>query len=156
MNWFDQLPRRDQIVLIIGVFFVTVVLVWSLVLNPLADSVVMNTQQYENAKRDLAEVKLLVAEFQQYQSNQGSNPQSFGSLDSVVTKAINQNQLAITTKTPSGNDRLTIRFDNANYEDIIQWLYDLETGQGVQVENLSLTASGQPGFVMASVRLRRN
>lgn len=157
MNWFNQLPRRDQMVLVVGGFIISVILIWVLVLDPLAKSVQRYSESYEYAKRDLAEVKSLAAEYKQYQAMQGQQSnQSSSSLDSLVTRAMNQNQLSFTSKTPSGNNRVTIRFDNAKYENMVQWLYDLEVGQGVQVENLTLTASGQPGYVLASVRLRKN
>lgn len=157
MNWFYQQSRRDQIALIIGGTAVLLCAIWLLLLAPLAKATNDYALRYEGAKRSLAEVKSLAAELQYQQSTQNKQAnRGRSNIGELVSRVTNANNLSLTSSNPSGIDRLSVRFDNAPYENLMQWLYELEVDNQVQIEQLTLTSSGQPGFVAATIRLRKN
>ena len=157
MNWFYQQSRRDQIALLIGATAIIVCGIWLLLLTPLAKATNDYALRYEGAKRSLAQIKALATELQYHRStqNQSSSPGRGNNVGELVTRTTSANNLSLTSSVPSGIDRLSVKFDNAAFADLMQWLYDLEVNNQVQIEQLNLTPSGQPGFVAATIRLRK-
>ena len=60
--WWQQQSARDRRVLVIGGIIVAIFLVWSFIWHPLASEQARLSHQLDNARRDLAFVRVAEAE----------------------------------------------------------------------------------------------
>lgn len=157
MNWFYQQSRRDQIALIICSICVVLYLVWMLGVKPLAAATEMSNNQYRAAAESLARVKAMAASLQYHQQNAakqiGSEQTNIAGLINTTTKA---NGLNFATLNPSRDGiKATVRFDSVALEDVIQWVYELETVHSAHIETLNLDAANQPGQVLVTISISK-
>ncbi len=158
MNWFYQQSRRDQIALIVCAVCISIYLVWMLGLKPLAAATKQSKARYEATTTSLANVKSLAATLKYHEENaKASSGAGRISIASLIDTSTKSNGLNFVTLNPSRDGQeATVRFDNANLSSIVQWMYELETVHGTQIEDLNLVAASEPGQVMVTVRLRQN
>lgn len=157
MNWFYQQTRRDQIALAICGFFLAAFLTWLLALKPLSSAAENAANRQQATAASLARVKVLAANLQHHQNSAADQPrQQQVSIANLVDRSTSNIGLRATSMDPSADgESASVRFDNADLANVLQWLHELESDHQVQVEYLSLIAANEPGQVMATVRLSK-
>jgi len=156
-EWFESLNQRERYIVMGGGVLVSVILFWSLVLNPVYSGVTRMSQQVES-KRDLvgwmqsaaAEIKAAgnVTGGGQLADNQSLVVVIARSArESGLEKALNQNQ-------PIGEDGIRVRLERASFDTIASWLARLQAGNGLSLESANFERSTTPGMVNASIVLR--
>ena len=54
---------------------------------------------------------------------------------------------------PNSRGEIQVRFEAAEFDDLLQWLYEMESVEGLLVREASITQTGSSGRVNATVRL---
>ena len=153
-QWFNNLPRKEQTMLLIGGGAVLVYIVFVLVLAPMSKSVSELQRKNQVAAETLAEVQRLAAEYKQLESNGGGKPAaSRGSLTRLVDSSVQSNQLTMSRFQPSSTGDVQVRFENAVFNNIVAWLNDIEVVNGVMIKDLTISPGSADGLVNVSVRL---
>jgi len=147
--WWQGLNLREQrLVLAMGSAF-TVFLLYSVMWQPLNESLEKTTKKLASRQALLTWVTENTARYQSVKSS-GSNKKSSGSLSSIINRTANQQQLTITRLQPQG-ETLQVWLDSAPFTQLLFWLENLANNEGLQVQAIDLTQSDKQG----EVRVRR-
>ena len=153
-EWWAQASSRDQLyILVLGVA-VIVYLLYMLMYKPVQG---MRDEQLErnvSQRASLERVKALAAELKD-QSVSG-NRATASSIESVVQPTTRKYNLRINSQSSGGVNSLRMRFDNARFEDLMAWLYEIEIQKGIKIIDATITKSEAAGIVSANLRLKKD
>jgi general secretion pathway protein M len=148
-SWWQGLNIREQR-LVLGMGAATsVFLFYSLIWQPLNESLVKTQQTLTSRQALLTWVTENTARYQNVKSTDGSK-ESNGSLSSIVNRTANQQQLTITRMQPQG-DNLQVWLDSASFTQLLFWLEHLANNENLQVQAIDLAQGDKQG----EVRVRR-
>ena len=108
-----------------------------------------------NTSQSLGRVKILAARLEQARTQGASGGQTGESISQLVYSSLQANGISITQFQPGTAGEARVRLDKANYEALMQWLYDIEFKHHVVVRELSLAGTNDPGLVTVNVRLQK-
>ncbi len=151
-SWYTGLNRREQLSLlviaaVVGLYLAYVVL-WSPLMNS-RDEMVLRNQSMASS---LARVDAMVSEVLLLRQNGGGGTAK-RNLTALINQSTKRMNLQLSRLQPNSRGELQVRLENASFDDILAWLYDMEYSQGLMVREVSLTRSGAAGRVNASIRL---
>lgn len=153
LNLLNKYNRREQM-LILGCAVVLVIyLVWLLVLTPIQkkrDQLYLATT---SSTQTLGRVQILAAQIQQLRTQGSGNANE--NINGLIDSSLRANGLQMTVLQPGSNGEVRVRLDRAGYEPLMQWLYEMEYKQGINVTDLSLVSTNDPGQVTVNLRLQK-
>lgn len=153
-SWFSQFNQREQLSLLVLGVALGLYLLYMLVWSPLAGQRDRLEDQNRGVAASLQRVDVMVSEVLQLRAEEGS---STGGASRNLTSLINQStarlQLAVTRLQPNSRGEIQVRFESAAFDDLLQWLHEMESGEGLLVREASITQAGSSGRVNATVRL---
>ena len=151
-NWYSSLNQREQLSLVLLAGAVGLYLLYILAWSPLAgnrDELVLRNQGVASS---LVRVDAMVSEVLLLRESGASNA-SKRNLTSLINQSTSRMKLQVSRLQPNSRGELQVRLENASFDDILAWLYEMEYKQGLLVREVSLTQSGSAGRVNASIRL---
>ena len=153
-QWWYQASSRDQLMLIAGAVFIVVYLLFVAVLGPVKEmrdtEVLRNTAQRASLER----VKELAAKvMEQNSANAGGQQQS--SIESIVQRSLGPNNMQVSSMDSSGNNGLRLRFDEVPFDNALKWLHEMEVTQGLQIQDLAVSPTNNPGMVSVNLRMQQ-
>lgn len=154
-QWFNNLRRQEQLMLLLGSFVVLAYLLFAVILSPMSASVSSLQQQNEVAAESLVAVKALAKEYTALQKSGAGKTGSKQNLTRLIDTTVKQSQLTMNRFQPSSSGDVQVRFENAVFNDIVAWINILESDHGVMVKDLSISNGAATGLVNVSVRLRQ-
>ena len=147
-KWHGLNLREQRLVLAMA-SAVLIFLLYSLLWQPLNDSISQTEKKLASQQALLSWVAENTAKYQKVKSTQGKKP-SGGSLSSIVNRTAKQQQLTITRIQPQG-EMLQVWIDSAPFSQLLSWLEDLSNKEGLQVQAIDLAQGDNQG----EVRVRR-
>lgn len=151
MERFLKLSIRDQLALLVLAVALTLYLVLMLLVLPL-----------ENARDQLAQTNRATAEVLQRVDGLaaailaaragGERPAAPRNLTSVLTGSADSLGLRISRLQPNSRGGVQLRMESVAFDALLRWLHGLEE-QGLLLEEVSVSQSGAPGIVSASLRI---
>ncbi|ARN74846.1 type II secretion system protein GspM [Oceanicoccus sagamiensis] len=154
-QWFNNLRRQEQLILLFGSFVVLAYLLFVVILSPMSDSVSSLQQQNTQAAESLVAVKALAKEYKSLQKSGAGKSGAKQNLTRLIDATVKSNQLTMSRFQPSSSGDVQVRFENAVFNDIVAWISLLENDHGVMVKDLSINNGAATGLVNVSVRLRQ-
>ncbi len=157
-DWWEGLQARERQILVGGAVVAAIILVWTFVWSPLtratADMRVAVVQKQRLAI-DLQRTATLSSSDQPVRP-QGGQPAT--SLLVLVERTHQAHGLkdTFTLTRPDGPDAISIRFQNASFDALMDWLVMLETEHNLRVENTQISKAQQAGLVNGNLVLRRS
>lgn len=148
IRWQGLQLREQRLILAMGSAFI-IFLLYSLIWQPLNDSLANKQKNLANRQALLTWVSENTARYQSVKSGDNTK-QSNGSLSSIVNRTASQQQLTITRMQPQG-EYLQVWLDSAPFTKLLNWLEHLANNEGLQVEAIDLTKGDNQG----EVRVRR-
>lgn len=145
--------RREQTALLICGLAVFGFLLWTLLLNPLANKREAQLQANTSATQSLGRVKILAARLEQARNQGDNSSQSGETMGQLVYASLDANGISISQFQPGTAGEARVRLDKVAYEPLMQWLYDLEATHQVVVREFSLVGTNDPGLVSVNIRL---
>jgi general secretion pathway protein M len=155
-EWFEKLNSRERLIVTGGAVVVGLILLWSLVLNPLYAGVDRLSQRVET-KRDLIGWMQSAAAEIKATGNVAVADTVGQSLVVVIARSAKQAGLekALSQNQPIGEDGIRVRLERAPFDTIVNWLAQLQTGNGLDLESASFERMTVAGTVNASIVLRQ-
>jgi general secretion pathway protein M len=155
-QWFKRLTRQEQLMLLLCAAVVSFYLLYVVLLNPISMSVESLQQKNHVAEESLQNIRSLAQQYKLLQKfGTGKSSVSRQSLTRLIDSAVKKNELVMKRFQPSSSGDVQVRFENASFSNILAWLNDLESGNGVIIKDLSVSPGGASGIVNVSVRLRQ-
>ena len=149
--WFNELPRREQIILL-ALSLVLVVYFWiAVVMRPMDASLASAKQANTRSLEILENAKLIVAEISQLRGQAGQ--QAGADLSQVANTTATNIGLRMSRFQP-GATGVNVRLDSVSPKKVFNWLHTLEFQYGVKITELSVTP-GRSGGVNVNVKLKK-
>lgn len=153
-SWFSQFNQREQLSLLVLAIALAVYLLYMLVWSPLANQRDQLAVQNRGVAASLQRVDAMVSEVLQLRSGEGqSSAGSRRNLTSLINQSTRRLQLAVTRLQPNSRGEIQVRLEAAAFDDLLKWLHEMESGEGLLVREVSITQAGSAGRVNATVRL---
>lgn len=149
LSWFRARTPSEQVSLValsvVGVLYCAIVLI----INPITaarDAAVLgNIRVIESKQR----VEMMAAELERLRAGGGTTQAP--NLMTLVNRVSQQLALAITRLQPSANGDLQVRFESVVFEDVLAFVYQLESVEGAIVREVTVSQA-QQGRVSATIR----
>lgn len=154
-QWFNNLKRSEQQILFVGGVLVLLYLLYVLLWQPTSAGIERLQQHNVVAAEQLQSVRALAAEYKQLKGSDGGGRSNNFNLQTLIDNTVSRNQLHVKRMQPSASGDVQVRFENAVFNKVVAWLYDLEVANGVVVKDLSINPGNGSGLVNVSVRLRK-
>lgn len=158
IDWFRSLQKREQYILLAGAAFVVFAIAYTLVWEPLADGA-------SNYRSDIERQRSLLAEYARVRATRpaaaAATPRrpaaSNQSLTLVVANTLGAKGLsnAYKSSADAGNDSLRVALEDASFDSVIEWLADLESQHGIEVQSGSFSERRESGRIDSSLVLSR-
>ena len=151
-EWFAQLNQREQMsVLALGLamaLYLLYVLVWSPLSSEREQLAVQNAVIAESQVR----VDAMVSELLQLRAG-GVKTGTRRNLTSVINESTSRLQLPVIRLQPNSRGEIQVRLENASFDDVLQWLYQMEYTEHMLVREVALTQSNTAGLVNVTARI---
>ncbi len=146
--WWQQLNLREKKLVLAMASLVIIFILYSFVWQPLNDNIAKAEKKIARQQQLLSWVQENTQRFQQAKSSGGK--QASGSLSSIVNRTASSKNITITRMQPQG-DNIQVWIDEIAFNQLLQWLEQLSTNEGLRVTNIDLSDAEKPGVV----RVRR-
>jgi type II secretory pathway component PulM len=149
--WFQNLQRRERLMVFGGVAAVLLIAVWFAVMKLHAETEVLRDAVAAKQRMlvDLTRVGARPAG----PSGQGANQ---ATLVVVIDGSAREHGITLSTRRPDGPDGVQVAFSNVPFDMLLEWLVALEKQSSVAVESASFTTAKQKGIVNGQLTLRRS
>lgn len=155
-QWFDNLPKREQYLLVIGGMILLVYLLYMLVYKNLADQRDRYRQLNSTAESTLAWMNGAVQEIAVLRRSGNIAPDSSNkSLAQLSELAAGRAGIRVNRFAPSGDSEAQVWFERIEFEKLLACLSALELDYGVRIDNIAITAVNSPGLVNARMKISR-
>ena len=151
-SWFLQLNQREQLSLLVLGLAIGLYLLYMLVWSPLDGARDRLAEQNVGVAGSLQRVDAMVSEITRLRES-GARPESRRNLTSLINQSTSALALPVSRLQPNSRGEIQVRFENAAFDDLLSWLYQMEYGEGLLVREVSVTQAGRVGRVNATVRI---
>jgi general secretion pathway protein M len=151
----NRYNRREQVALLSLALAVALFLVWALVLAPIQGKRNQLAAANTAATQALGKVQIMTAQIQQLRT-MGAQAASGENISGLVDASLRENGLTMTGFQPGAGGEVRVRLDRANYSALMQWLYEVEEKHRINVRDLSIASTNDPGMVTVNVRLQKS
>ena len=151
-QWFMGLTQREQLSLFIMGLAVALYLAFVIFIAPLSQARDRMVVQNRGVAESLQRVEVLVSQILHLRET-GNGSSTNRNLASLVNRSTSSYQLQVNRLQPNSRGELQVRLENAVFDDLIAWLYQVEYKEGLRVLETSITQAGTVGRVNATVRL---
>ena len=152
-EWWEQASSRDQLSLVICGACIALYLLFVGVYKPVQIMRDTPVSQNEAQLASLARVRSLAAQVIQQKKSGKANNKKSTNIESLVQRSLAPNNLSVSSMSAVGNSGVRIRFDEARFENLLNWLYEMEVRNGLLIKDISVSGSSTPGTVTANLRL---
>ena len=149
-QWFESLPSRDQIALMALVAALGLWLFVQLIFIELDGRRDRLTQSNQALAEKLIRVDLKVEQLAALRA--GGGDQNIN-LTRTLSQASEANGLAVKRLQPNSRGEVQIRFEGVAFDNLLQFLEEIEGVSGLAVLNASVSSAGRSGGVNATFRV---
>lgn len=149
-KWFLTRPQNEQISLAVLAGALVVYGLWMGLLSPLQNARDEALMQNVRAAEVKQQVNAMVTEIQRLRGTGATQVKA--NLLTLVNQVSQSQGLPISRIQPSSNGELQVRFESVLFNDVVGFLHQLETVEGVIVREVALTQT-TVGVVSATIRL---
>lgn len=150
--WFAGLNQREQMsLLVLGLALLPYLLylfIWSPLDSKREALALQNTAIAESRVR----VDAMVSELLQLRQS-GVQTGARRSLTSVINESTSRLGLPVIRLQPNSQGEIQVRLENAVFDDVLKWLYEMEHTEHMLVREVSLTQANSAGLVNITARI---
>lgn len=155
--WWSQQSTRDRRVLVVGSVIVAIFLVWSFIWYPMASERARLVSQLDNAKRDLAFVRVAEGEVERLRSvgvrsHADRQGKSLLALADVSARGAGLEGV-LKRLEPVGSNSVRASFEFASFDVLMGWIEGMARDYGVQITDFSADRIDASGLINARVTL---
>ncbi len=154
-EWWSQASSRDQLSLVFGGGFVIIYILYMGVLKPVQNMRIKEETRNRALQGSLENVRSLAAQVAATKKTNGKSDRR-GSLENIVQQTVSAKGLRVASMSASGKDGVRMRFDEANFPKVLEWLYEMELTHGFRIKDLNVAAGTSQGLVSVNLRLHKN
>jgi general secretion pathway protein M len=156
--WFQQLNPREQLLVSIGGALAVLALIISFGVSPLISKTSRGRELIDEKQSLLTEIAQVAQRLgPQRGGAQAIDTPGSQSLVVVVDKTTRQNGLEpyLKRNQPDGNASIRLRFENAPFDTLMEWLGQLQSQYGMATTSANIDKAALPGRVNCNLTLDR-
>lgn len=153
LNLLNKYNRREQMMILGCAVVLVLYLVWLLLLTPIQKKRDQLYQANTSSTQTLGRVQIMAAQIQQLRAQ--GNASANENINGLIDSSLRNNGLQMSGLQPGSDGEVRVRLDKAAYQPLMQWLYEMEYKQGINVTDLSLASTNDPGQVTVNLRLQK-
>jgi len=158
-DWFSSLESREQLLIATAAVLAALALIYLLGIGPLLSSADRAEQQVTDKQALLAELDQLAARLGPGAAT-GDNGSASGAEQSLVLLIDRTTRSAglasyVKRNQPDGATNIRLRFENAPFDTLTQWLAELKAKYGLITLSANIDSSRDPGRVNCNLVLTR-
>ncbi len=155
-EWFNNLERREQWILLAGAAFVVIYILFGVVLGPLNNDVTSLTTRNQAASETLQWMHQGAAQVKKLRGGGRGNAASAQlGLSKMVDQSAAREGLRVSRFQPSGNNEAQVWLDKISFNRLVAWLDRMENTHGASVMNITINAANETGTVNVRVRFKK-
>ncbi|XOV81754.1 MAG: type II secretion system protein GspM [bacterium] len=151
-RWFYGREQNEQRVIAAISALVLVAVLWAGVWKPVADWRYVETNRHQNAQQLIDWLRVNEQAAKQAASSASSNRGS-RALIPVITKAADAHNIRVSRLQPESNGVISVVLQQQSFNQIVQWIAQLDENNGVSIDRASFDSQDTPGYVNAQIRL---
>ncbi|MDX1692700.1 MAG: type II secretion system protein M [Ketobacteraceae bacterium] len=152
--YYGLAPREQNLIAALAVV-VIVALIYLIFMFPAQNSVSSASKKLE-AKQSLLQW-MQANEEQAIAAGKSGNGRRSGNNQNIlgaVNSAASRYQITLQRYEPEGKDKLRVWLEDASFNNMVRWLHQLESQNGITVSSISLDAEKDPGLISAKIVLK--
>lgn len=154
-QWFLALTTREKVIVVAGIGFTLIMLLWGMVYEPLKNNQVKLNNTIAELTDELHWMYASSQKIKQAQSQpKTTKPVSKGTPSSIINSNLRRFGLEKDSKM-SGRTKVDLRLRNVQADKLMQFLGELETRHNIRVLSLEITPKNKTGATDANVKLGR-
>ena len=153
-EWWSQASVRDQLFLLAGGGFVALYILFMVVLKPVSEMREKEEIKNRALLNNLEEVRSLAAQVV-VKNQKGGGKKKSRSVENIVQTSVTKHKLQVASMNASGDNGVRLRFEEANFENVLKWLHEMEVSQSLRIKDISITPASNPGAVTVNMRLHQ-
>ncbi len=150
--WFDGLTQREQLSLLLLGLALALYLVYMLLVAPLGTARDELARQNRGVAESLHRVDAMVSQILALRET-GGTVAGNRNLTTLVNRSTAALGLQVARLQPNSRGEIQVRLEGAAFDDLLNWLHQMEMRESLLVRELSITQGGSPGLVNATIRL---
>ena len=154
-EWWNQNSVRDQLALVALGFCFALFVLYAGILKPFQSKRDVQVQVNESAMSELNRVHELATLYKN-QGKTASKQTGSRSIVEIVDTSLRANDLRLSSMRPSGTSDVQLRMDQVRFNDLLTWLAEMEVNEGMEVKDLSVATTDNPGIVSVNIRLHHD
>jgi general secretion pathway protein M len=157
-EWFLGLSARERMLVAAAAGLTALALIVLLIVRPLFGSAARAQARVVNKQELLAELDQVAARIgPQSTANAGGAQNGGQSLVVVVDRTTRSRGLStfLRRNQPDGEQSIRLRFENAPFDQLIEWLGTLQAGHGLTATNATFDSAEEPGRINCTLVLAR-
>ena len=151
-EWFAQLNQREQLSLFALALAVALYLLYMLAWAPLDNKREQLAQQNGVIATSLQRVDAMVSEIMRLRDGGGAST-ARRNLTSLINQSTSRRGLQVSRLQPNSRGEIQVRLEGVAFDEVLAWLHEIETQEGLLVSEVAITPAGSPGRVNATVRI---
>lgn len=152
-QWQAREPK-EQLIIALSLVVVTAFILFLVAYRPIATWSQRQQALVEHNTNVLTEVNQLVAQIEARKAN-GGQPTT-GNLVEIVDRTLSEHQIKMGNFTPNKKSGVArVSLNNVSYNALVQWFYDLEYKEQVQIIEANISQTPTSGFLTVSMSLRK-
>ncbi|EED33803.1 putative general secretion pathway M protein [gamma proteobacterium NOR5-3] len=153
-EWFERFSLREQLSLLIMAAAVLVYVLMLFVVLPLGQAREEMAARNAATAAVLRQVDAMATEIQSLRGEQSnSGAPSTANLSASLNQSASRYLLRVSRLQPNSQGSVQLRFESAPLDALLRWIHELETLQGLRVDDLSLSQTSTAGVVSATLRV---
>lgn len=154
---FDQLPLRQQWLLVIAAILILVYVAVAVVYRPLVAKRDLLRQQNAGVEQTLQFVRGASTEIRRLRGSGAATAVATGgmSLSQLMDTAAARNGLRVTRFQPAGDDEAQVWLDKVSFDAVVLMLDQLENQNGLEVLSVAVNGANTPGLVNVRLRFKK-
>lgn len=154
----DALEKRERFIVIAGFIFLVFSLFFLIIWEPIFNELDKQQQDHTTQRQLLNWMNNTSQEMRLLQSSGASSLNQFKnqSISSLVERSSQSFGIKQYIKKIDSNKKgVKVKLEQANFDRVILWLYDLESKYGIQSSSIKFEAQKEPGTVNVQIMLER-
>ncbi|MCP3673792.1 MAG: type II secretion system protein M [Gammaproteobacteria bacterium] len=149
---FKAMENREQKILVSGLIFVLLFIVYSMIYKPMTSSIgSLQKSNAENQQLRIWMAESVAAIKNSSGSKSNTNKRRGRSLNEVINSTASDAKISISRSQPRDNNQYQIWFDQIVFNELLVWLNVLQTDFGVYVSNINLGTTNKNGLVRVNL-----
>lgn len=155
--WFQGLAPRERLLILAAAALAAVAVAYAGVVEPVFGARARAAESVARNRQLLADIEGVARRLGPQRSQPAAAPGSADSLVVVIDRSTRDLGLAgfLKRNQPEGPASIRLRFENAPFDQLLEWLAAAETRDGLRPTAASFDPSGEPGRVNSNIVLAR-